>query len=74
MNGTEAPGGGTKRRARGCPVCGRPRDPRWRPFCSRACRDRDFLAWVEGRYRLPVIEEEPDEEERPADAGRREGG
>lgn len=71
MNGEERTSGNGGRKRRGCPVCGRPRDPRWRPFCSRACRDRDFLAWIEGRYRLPVIEEEPEGEE---DAGERHDG
>jgi endogenous inhibitor of DNA gyrase (YacG/DUF329 family) len=46
-----------------CPVCGRPRVRRYRPFCSAGCRDRDFLAWVEGRYALPALEEEPEEEQ-----------
>ncbi len=44
-----------------CPVCGRPRVHHYRPFCSATCRDRDFLAWVGERYRLPAVEEEPEE-------------
>jgi hypothetical protein len=23
------------------------------PFCSKTCRDRDLLAWLDGRYALP---------------------
>jgi len=64
----------TTQRRRGCPVCGRPRDPRWRPFCSRACRDRDFLAWMEGRYRLPVIEDKVEREDLGEEPQRRERG
>ena len=46
----ERPGRPRRRR---CPICGRPPSARFRPFCSRRCRDRDFLHWLEGRYRLP---------------------
>ncbi|WP_448577507.1 DNA gyrase inhibitor YacG [Thermaurantiacus sp.] len=42
-----------------CPVCGRPQVPAHAPFCSRTCRDRDLIAWLEGRYALPCP---PDEE------------
>ena len=45
-----------------CPICGKPRDQRFRPFCSRQCRDRDFLAWADGRYAIPATPD-PDEEE-----------
>jgi endogenous inhibitor of DNA gyrase (YacG/DUF329 family) len=49
-----------------CPICGSPREQRFRPFCSRACRDRDFLAWADGRYAIPAVEaEEPDDDEMP---------
>ena len=30
--------------ARVCPICGRPRDPRYEPFCSRRCADVDLIA------------------------------
>ncbi len=39
-----------------CPMCGKPRDQRFRPFCSRRCRDQDFLAWAGGRYAIPAVE------------------
>ncbi|GBD44443.1 DNA gyrase inhibitor YacG [bacterium HR40] len=45
-----------------CPLCGRPRVHRYRPFCSAACRDRDLVHWLEGRYRLPAVEDESEEE------------
>lgn len=48
---------GTVREPR-CPTCGRPRERRFRPFCSAACRDRDLLAWLDGRYRVPVVDAE----------------
>ncbi|MCS6778841.1 MAG: DNA gyrase inhibitor YacG [Geminicoccaceae bacterium] len=49
-------------RGRRCPVCGRPSEPRYRPFCSALCRDRDLLDWFDERHRVPVVEREADEE------------
>ncbi len=51
---------GTRREPR-CPLCGRPRVHRFRPFCSARCRDRDLLHWLEGRYRLPTVASEEEE-------------
>ena len=45
-----------------CPICGRPSDERFRPFCSARCRDQDLLNWLDGRYAIPVQESEPDDE------------
>ncbi len=39
-----------------CPRCGRPGVPRYRPFCSAGCRDRDLLDWLDGRYAVPAVE------------------
>jgi endogenous inhibitor of DNA gyrase (YacG/DUF329 family) len=36
-----------------CPICGKPHDPRYRPFCSRRCADVDLGRWVTGSYALP---------------------
>jgi endogenous inhibitor of DNA gyrase (YacG/DUF329 family) len=55
---------GTPRGPR-CPECGKPADPRFRPFCSSYCRDRDLLRWLDGRYAVPAAEIEPDEEAEP---------
>ena len=33
-----------------CPICRRPGEAAYRPFCSRRCRDRDFGRWIEGFY------------------------
>ena len=40
--------------SRGCPLCGKPRDEEFKPFCSRGCRDRDLLKWFGEDYRVPV--------------------
>ncbi|NJS14982.1 MAG: DNA gyrase inhibitor YacG [Sphingopyxis sp.] len=37
-----------------CPECSKPRDPEFRPFCSRGCRDRDLIKWFGGDYRVPA--------------------
>ncbi len=42
-----------------CPVCRRPAAPEFAPFCSATCRNRDLLAWLDGRYAIPAP---PDEE------------
>ncbi len=48
--------GEEKARAKGvgvCVVCGRPRDPRYDPFCSRRCADVDLHRWLKGSYVIP---------------------
>jgi endogenous inhibitor of DNA gyrase (YacG/DUF329 family) len=46
-----------------CPICGRPRDPSHRPFCSKRCAEIDLGRWLKESYRVET-EESPDE---PAD-------
>jgi uncharacterized protein len=36
-----------------CPICARPADPGFRPFCSRRCADVDLGNWLTGRYAIP---------------------
>ncbi|MBD3765279.1 MAG: DNA gyrase inhibitor YacG [Rhodobacterales bacterium] len=45
-----------------CPVCGKPADPRYRPFCSRRCADVDLAHWLTGSYALPgpAVQDAPD--------------
>jgi uncharacterized protein len=45
-----------------CPVCGQKREPRFRPFCSAHCRDRDLLNWLDGSYAVPAVETDEDPE------------
>ncbi|MEZ5930930.1 MAG: DNA gyrase inhibitor YacG [Alphaproteobacteria bacterium] len=45
-----------------CPQCGKPRDKRYRPFCSPRCRDLDLGKWLDGSYAIPAAEEEPQDE------------
>lgn len=52
--------------AAGCPVCGKPKDARYRPFCSRRCADRDLHKWLSGAYAIPAAEtDDPDDDDRP---------
>jgi uncharacterized protein len=43
-----------------CPVCGKPADPRLRPFCSCRCADVDLGRWFTGQYRVPSASPEPE--------------
>lgn len=43
-------------RERGCPICGKPRDPRYHPFCSKRCADVDLHRWLKGSYLIPGAE------------------
>ena len=36
-----------------CPICGKPRSPDHRPFCSKRCADTDLGRWLGGRYAVP---------------------
>jgi endogenous inhibitor of DNA gyrase (YacG/DUF329 family) len=47
-----------------CPLCGKPTEARFRPFCSRRCADVDLNRWLSGGYTIPV----EDSDERPTDA------
>ncbi len=33
-----------------CPVCGKPAEQKFLPFCSSRCRDVDLNRWFSGRY------------------------
>ena len=48
--------------ARTCPICRKPEDPLYRPFCSRRCADVDLNRWFSGRYAVPVVESDEGEE------------
>jgi endogenous inhibitor of DNA gyrase (YacG/DUF329 family) len=55
-------------RARGtaaCPLCGQSAEARFRPFCSKGCRDRDLLNWLGDAYRVPGPPADPEGEQEP---------
>jgi len=54
--------------SRSCPICGKPQQPTYRPFCSARCQTIDLARWIGGNYRVPAGEEEPssdDDEKAP---------
>jgi endogenous inhibitor of DNA gyrase (YacG/DUF329 family) len=54
--------------ARPCPICGKPVQPDYRPFCSKRCADVDLQRWLSGAYVIPgEAAEEGDAEARPPD-------
>ena len=50
-----------------CPICGKPRDPAFKPFCSKRCADVDLNRWLSGVYVVPVKEDEDEDGERVRD-------
>ena len=46
--------------ARPCPICRKPEDALYRPFCSRRCADVDLQRWFTGRYAVPAVESDDD--------------
>ena len=42
-----------------CPICGKDRVDRYRPFCSKRCADIDLGRWLNGAYAVPA--EAPEE-------------
>ena len=45
-----------------CPICGRPRDPKFRPFCSKRCRQVDLSRWMNEVYAVPALDADPEED------------
>lgn len=41
-----------------CPICRKPSDPEYRPFCSRRCSDVDLQRWLTGGYAIAAEEED----------------
>lgn len=48
-----------------CPICSKPVDPAFRPFCSKRCSDVDLQRWLSGRYVVPATD---DDDENPGSA------
>jgi endogenous inhibitor of DNA gyrase (YacG/DUF329 family) len=48
-----------------CPTCGKPAQEKTRPFCSRRCADVDLQRWFTGRYTIPVVEDDGQDDEPP---------
>ncbi len=53
-----------------CPICSRPRDAKFKPFCSKRCADLDLAKWLKGEYTIPgapidEAEDRPDADQDP---------
>jgi endogenous inhibitor of DNA gyrase (YacG/DUF329 family) len=42
-----------------CPVCGKPTDQKFRPFCGARCADIDLGRWFTEGYAVPGKPDEP---------------
>ncbi|MBA4117725.1 MAG: DNA gyrase inhibitor YacG [Candidatus Puniceispirillum sp.] len=41
-----------------CPLCHKPTDAQFRPFCSKRCKDVDLGRWFNESYNVPCPPEE----------------
>ncbi len=41
-----------------CPICKKPSDAAYEPFCSKRCADVDLHRWFSGGYGIPATEED----------------
>lgn len=59
-----------------CPICEKPSDSKYKPFCSRRCADIDLAKWMNGNYAIPsqspdAFDEVAEELEQLADTGQK---
>ena len=52
-----------------CPLCGKPADVAFRPFCSKRCADVDLQRWFTGGYAIPSDDTDEDPTRLPDDDG-----
>lgn len=52
---------------RPCPICSKPSQQKYHPFCSARCAQVDLNRWFGGNYAIPAAEEEPGGEDSQAD-------
>ena len=46
---------------RSCPICRKPRNAEFTPFCSRRCRDVDLGRWFGEGYAVPGPPADPED-------------
>jgi len=54
---------------RKCPICARPADQTYKPFCSKRCADVDLAKWLGGRYAIPASEDSDEDGDAPQARG-----
>lgn len=47
-----------------CPICAKESVAEFAPFCSKGCRGRDMLQWLNEGYRIPAHPAEDGAEDR----------
>ena len=53
---------------RPCPICNKPSQQKFHPFCSARCAQVDLNRWFGGNYAIPAEESEPGEDAPREDA------
>jgi endogenous inhibitor of DNA gyrase (YacG/DUF329 family) len=46
-----------------CPICAKPAEPEFKPFCSKRCAEVDLGRWLTESYAVPVRPEAEEGEE-----------
>ena len=46
-----------------CPICRKPQETAYRPFCSKRCADVDLNRWLSDGYAIPGQADESGREE-----------
>ena len=46
-----------------CPICNRPTDKAYRPFCPRRCADVDLGKWLTGSYAIPAGQDDAEDDD-----------
>ena len=44
-------------KAQACPICAKPAESKYTPFCSARCADVDLHRWLNESYRAPAVED-----------------
>jgi endogenous inhibitor of DNA gyrase (YacG/DUF329 family) len=55
--------GANEKKDRACPICGKSREARYDPFCSRRCADVDLHRGLKGSYVIPGENARPEPDE-----------
>ncbi|MCJ2036339.1 DNA gyrase inhibitor YacG [Methylobacterium sp. J-068] len=48
-------------KAEPCPICRKPAEAAFTPFCSARCADIDLGRWLTDRYAIPTAEDEDED-------------
>jgi endogenous inhibitor of DNA gyrase (YacG/DUF329 family) len=48
------------RNAPACAICGKPVDPKHKPFCSKRCADVDLHRWLNNSYSIAGAPQDED--------------